>query len=180
VPASPLSKSCGLPSRRVAGVISRQGAKPPRKKRHPRVDSAWFKDRTSQVTKQGGWGRVGFSQRAPGARASEPGASPFRARPEPPTSCDPRSNHAVDLTSRWTQSTRVIERTTRKRLNRIVLLCGFAALREHFGCKPGGPMYYGRRNHLTSAPFPQSSDREGTSIECKISRFLTLASIPPA
>jgi len=56
--------------------------------------TAWFNVRTSQVTTLGGWGRVGLSRRAPGAKASEPGTSPFRARPQPPTSCDRGVNHA--------------------------------------------------------------------------------------
>src|SRR5271166_5018542 len=43
---------------------------------------------------RGGWGRVGNSERAPSAPASDLGASPFGRRPPPPLSCDLRLNHA--------------------------------------------------------------------------------------
>jgi len=47
--------------------------------------------------KLGGWGRTGDSQGAPGSPAPGLRASPFRARPQPPQSCDPRLNHARNV-----------------------------------------------------------------------------------
>ena len=87
-----LAKAAGLVR---LGTIAIDGTKVQgNASRHKAMSYGYMTQEVARL-RRGGWGRVGDSQRAPSAPASDLGASPFGRRPQAPLSCDLRLNHAA-------------------------------------------------------------------------------------